>query len=153
MADTPSYRRGRIVFAYLRSSKTGKRERHPAIILDRDKQIVQPENFDPRKAPGDNFVYVIGVSTKHKIYKSLYVQLPFAISGHTLTKLREDCGAIVGWYHRIAIPDDVIGFGGEVPAPIMLQIETAIRKDLAKNIGSEMKALKEVFDELFGDES
>ncbi len=40
---------GRIVYAYLRSSATGKMQRHPAIILDADDDIVPPEQFDPRK--------------------------------------------------------------------------------------------------------
>ncbi len=139
-------------FAYLRSSTTGKRERHPAVILDRDHDITQPQYFDPRKVAGENFVHVIGVSTKHKTYNMPYIQLPFAASGHAVTKLREDCGAIVGWYHQIGIPDDVLGFGGDVPPATMIAIYDAIRRDLARKIGRELGTLKEVFEELFGEE-
>ena len=45
MAQQPSYRHGRIVWAYLRSNLMGKREQHPDVILDRDEDIVQPEVF------------------------------------------------------------------------------------------------------------
>ena len=150
MAVAFSYRQGRIIFAYLRSQSTGKMQRHPAIMLDLDQDITQPENFDPRKTLAENIVHVIGVSTKHKFYDQEYIQLPFSSSGHALTKLREDCGAIIGWYHRVAIPDDVIGFGGDVPAPTMLAINYAVRKDLARKLGTELDMLKHLFDELYG---
>src|SRR5437764_56032 len=116
MADRPPYRHGRIVWVYLRSSVTGKREHHPAVIIDRDEDITQPEQFDPRTHPTDNLVYVVGISTKYRKYNLPCVRLPHSGAGHSLTMLREDCAAIIGWYHRLAIPDDVIGFGGDVPA-------------------------------------
>ncbi|HEY4330317.1 MAG TPA: hypothetical protein VGN88_11320 [Phycisphaerae bacterium] len=142
-----SYRQGRILHAYLRSS-TGKKEAHPAIILDQNKEIIQPEHFDPRKELRENFVYVIGVSTKHKAYKLEFVQLPFSPSGNVVTKLRADCGAIIGWYHRISIPDDVIGFGGDVPTGVMVEIENAVRKDLSGKIAGQLGNLRNIFDEL-----
>src|SRR5437870_3948176 len=120
MARIASYRQGRILYAYLRSSATGKMERHPAIILNADQDITQPENFDPRTSQRDNVIYAVGVSTKYKSFNVDYVRLPFTTAGHAQTGLREDCAAIVGWYHRIFIPDDVIGCGGDVPAPVLL---------------------------------
>lgn len=152
MAGPPSYRHGRIVWAYLRSNLTAKREAHPAIILDRTGDIVQPERFDPRKMHGDNTVHVIGVSTKHKKYKFPYIQLPFAASGHATTKLKVDSGAIVGWYARLAIPDDVIGFGGEVPDDVMTRIDQAVRQDLVKRIGKQFETLRQTFEELLGED-
>ena len=148
MAGSGSYRHGRILYAYLRGA-TGKMQRHPAIILDATADIIPPERFDPRKTRLPNTIHVIGVSTKHKFYDAEYVQLPFSASGHAVTKLREDCGAIIGWYHRITIPDDLIGFGGDVPAPTMHHINAAVRMDLARKIGRELGTLKQIFDELF----
>jgi hypothetical protein len=150
MADAPSYRHGRIIFAHLRSSTTGKMQRHPAIILDDNADIIQPTRFDPRKIRRNNVIHVIGVSTKHKTYALPYVQLPFSATGHAATKLREDCGAIVGWYHQIIIPDDVIGFAGDVPPAVMRQIHNAVRDDLAQKLGRELGSLKDIFEELFG---
>jgi hypothetical protein len=150
MAEGGSYRHGRILYAFLRGSTTGKMQRHPAIILDANEDIIQPERFDPRKTRTQNTIHVIGVSTKHKTYDAEYVQLPFSSSGHAVTKLREDCGAIIGWYHRVTIPDDVIGFGGDVPAATMIRIDMAVRKDLARKISLELGTLKQIFEELFG---
>jgi hypothetical protein len=150
MREKLSYRQGRIVFAYLRSSVTGKMQQHPAVILDRDTDITQPGHFDPRRSPVDNVVYVAGVSTKYKSFDTAYVRLPYAPDGHAVTKLHRDCAVIIGWYQAITIPDDVIGFGGDVPAPILIELLHAVRKDLAKTIGREIGSLRQLFEELFG---
>jgi predicted alpha/beta hydrolase len=68
-----------------------------------------------------------------------------------VTKLRESCGAIVGWYHRIVIPDDVIGFGGDVPNATMSEIDRLVRADLANKMSGEFATFRQVFDELFQD--
>ncbi len=128
---------------------------HPAIVLDRNQDIIQPEQFDPRRPPYDNCIHVIGVSTKHKKYGAHYVSLPFAPNGHATTGLKEDCGAIVGWYERLFIPDDVTGsnggFGGDVPPPVMNQILQAVREDLFRKLGKQLETVGQMFDELFGD--
>jgi len=150
-AGNPSYRHGRLVWAYLRSSVTGKRENHPGVILDPTDEICQPEDFDPRTRRDDNVVHVIGVSTKYRSYKLPHIRLPSAAGGHPTTRLREDCAAIVCWYHRITIPDDVIGFGGEVPPAAMVLIDQAVRRDLSQKLGRELQTLRQVFDELLGE--
>ncbi len=95
-------------------------------------------------------MHVIGVSTKHKHYYALngtpYVQLPFAARGHAATGLNADCVAIIGWYHRIDIPDDVVGFGGDVPNAIMAKINQQVRTDLEKKLGKAITNLRQVFD-------
>jgi hypothetical protein len=64
MIDRPQYRQGRLLWAWLRS-RSGKKERHPAIILTADADIIQPERFDPRKDIGKvNAIAAIGVSTE-----------------------------------------------------------------------------------------
>jgi hypothetical protein len=149
-----TYRHGRIIWAYLRSNLTGKRQLHPAIILNRNEDLVQPEDFDPRSA-GDNIIHVIGVSTKHKQYNFPYVTLPFRPDGRVLTKLKQDCGAIIGWYDRLVIPDDVVGagggFGGDVPSAVMSQVDEAVRQDLVKRIGSQFQTIQAMLQELLGE--
>ncbi|HET6250116.1 MAG TPA: hypothetical protein VFE47_20665 [Tepidisphaeraceae bacterium] len=151
MADSLTYRYGRIVYAYLANSKTHKRELHPAVILSDNDEIIQPEKFDPRKSPKDNSVRAIGVSTKYKTYSTAYVRLPFSADGRTSTRLKEDCGAIIGWYHRLVIPDDAIGFGGDVPAATMQRIDDVIRKEICAKFNKEYETLSEIFDELLDD--
>lgn len=153
MKQRPSFRHGRIVWAYLRSNQTGKREKHPAVILNQDDDIVQPEVFDPRKATSDNIVYVIGLSTKHKRYGLAHIRLPFTPQGHGTTKLKEDCGAIIGWYDRVCIPDDVLGFGGDVPPAVLAQIDGAVRQDLAKLLGKQFQTVQQMLEELLGEQS
>lgn len=95
---------------------------------------------------------MIGVSTKHKQYKLPYIQLPFAPDGHRITRLKKDCGAIVGWYDRLAIPDDVTGssggFGGDVPPAIMSQIDESVRKDLVQLVGRQFTTVQKMLEEL-----
>jgi hypothetical protein len=152
MAERPSYRHGRILWGYLRSNLTGRREHHPAIILDRDQDIVQPEEFDPRQAGSDNVIHVIGVSTKYKQYGFGYVSLPFTPNGHALTGLKEDCGAVIGWYDRLSIPDDVTGadggFGGDAPLAQMRQIDEAVRQDLSRRLGVQFSTVQKMIQEL-----
>lgn len=156
MTERPAYRHGRILWGYLRSTLTGRREMHPAIILDRDQDITQPEHFDPRRPPYENFIHVIGVSTKHKRYASEYVLLPHSPKGHTATKLNVECGAIIGWYDRLAIPDDVTGssggFGGDVPPAVMAEIDEAVRRDLLAKVGRQLETVQKMFEELLGED-
>jgi hypothetical protein len=138
MREKLPYRQRRIVFAYLRSTVTGKMQQHPAVILDREADITQPEHFDPRKSAANNVVNVIGVRTKYKSFETKYGRLPFEASGHTATRLTRDCATIIGWYQAIVIPDAVIGFSGDVPAPILIDLLRAVRKELAKTMGREI---------------
>jgi hypothetical protein len=73
-------------------------------------------------------------------------------AGHAVTKLKEDCGAIIGWYARLAIPDDIIGFGGDVPPAVMAQIDDAVRRDLVRLVGQHFETVRAMFEELLGDE-
>jgi hypothetical protein len=59
-----TFRQGRILWARLRA-QSGKKELHPAVIITADKDIVQPEQFDPRaRIQAVNAVADIGVSTE-----------------------------------------------------------------------------------------
>jgi hypothetical protein len=147
MTPQTKFRHGGIVWAYLRSSRTGKREKHPAVILSDNADIVQPEQFDPRKG-GDNTVYVIGVSTKYKSHALPYVQLPYESRGHPVTRLTHDCAVVIGWYHRVSIPDDVLAFGGDVPPDRMRQINDAVRQDLARKVQAQLQTVADMLGDL-----
>jgi hypothetical protein len=144
----PKYRLGRIIGAYL-LTRMGKRELHPAVIVTPDHEIIQPENHDPRKG-GQNRVLVIGVSTKYKRYSDPSIPLPFHPAGHPVTKLKEDCAAIIGWYDIISIPDDVHFCGGGVPPALMIQLNDQVRKDILKRAGKEAGSLLEIIELLLG---
>jgi hypothetical protein len=83
------YRRGRIVWARLRT-RQGKKELHPAAIISADTEILQPGDFDPRSDFGKvNAVAVIGISTEYKKYPP-FVALPYfrSPSGHPVNTSR-----------------------------------------------------------------
>src|SRR5215217_448511 len=134
----PTYRQGRILWAWLRA-QSGKKEKHPAVIITADRDITQPEDFDPRKDINTvNAVAVVGVSTKYRNYPP-YVALPYSPNpgGHPITKLTEDCGACIGWYDWVVLEDDVLGLGGDVPPADMDRIVNAIAKDLIEKLQSK----------------
>src|SRR5437016_8256843 len=142
MAERPKYRQGRLLWAWLRS-RIGKREKHPAIILTADQDIIQPEQFDPREDIGKvNAVAVIGVSTEYKRYPR-YVRLPHSPNpgGHPITKLTQECGACIGWYDWIVLEDDVLTRGGDVPAAEMDQIMLAVARDFKQRLAAKADAL------------
>lgn len=143
MESRPKFRHGRIIWSYIRSTKAGNREAHPAIILNKTSDIVQPEQFDPRRNPAlENGVFVVGVSTKYKNGENSF-RLPFHTKGHPYTKLTRDCAAIVGWYDFVPIPDDVLAVGGDVPPELMIRINEAIKKDAKERISAELKGIAE----------
>jgi hypothetical protein len=145
----PEYRHGRIIGAFLHTKSRG-RELHPAVILTPDSAIIQPELFDPRQG-GENAVVVVGVTTKYKLYEDQFIKLPFHPSGHQTTKLNKDCAAVIGWYDKVAIPDDVHFWAGDVPASVMVELNNAVRTDLAKRLSKEFANVSDAFALLFGD--
>src|SRR5437588_13091463 len=99
MIELPRYRQGRIIWARLRSQR-GEKQLHPVAIITATQDIIQPEKFDPRRDPAQvNAVAVIGISTEFSKYPP-FVRLPYLQSkeGHPITKLKEECGACIGWY-------------------------------------------------------
>ena len=154
------FRQGRIVWAQMRSKQKGKKEKHPAVIITADSDIIQPEQFDPRHDIGKvNAVAVIGVSTKYLRYPP-YVVLPYSPNkgGHTVTKLTQDCGVCIGWYDWVVLEDDVLALGGDVPTAEMDQIVEAITKDLkvrlsahAARVSSELAGINDLLSRLIGE--
>ena len=126
MGKRPDYRLGRILFCYL-LGRNGKRESHPAVIVTPDAAIVQPTNFDPRGVGGtvlDNLIGVLGISTKYKEFADPYVKL----SAGPETELTEDSAVILNWIATPVIPNDCLFLLGDVPAPLMVQINSEYRK-------------------------
>lgn len=159
MPGLPQYRQGRLIWAWLRSGSQ-KKERHPAVIISADSEIIQPERFDPRKDIDKvNAVAVVGVSTQFKRYPP-YVPLPYlsASGGHPTTKLTEECGACIGWYDWVILEDDVIARGGDVPAPELERILEGVAQDLgrrlavkADQLSKELTGLSELLARLIGE--
>jgi hypothetical protein len=159
MAERPRYRQGRIVWALLRSHK-GKKERHPAIIISADSDIIQPAQFDPRaNIDKVNAVAVIGVSTKYLKYPPS-VAIPYSPNkgGHAVTKLTEDCGACIGWYDWVVLEDDIEARGGDVPPPQMDQIMDLVARDLrvklssrAAKMSTALAGINELLSQLLGE--
>ena len=153
-----TYRQGRILWARLRA-QSGKKEQHPAVIITADRDIIQPQQFDPRKNLDQvNAVAVVGVSTKYARYKMPHVRLPFSAGGHAITKLKEDCAVCIGWYDWVVLEDDVIGRGGDVPPAEMDRIMQLVAMDLGsklsaklKSVGREMADLHELLAALIGE--
>jgi len=142
MSDLPRYRQGRIVWAKLRSGK-GKKELHPAAIISPTRDVIQPEQFDPRKDPSKvNAVAVIGISTEFERYPP-YVLLPYSTAkgGHPITKLNSRCAACIGWYDWVVLDDDVEGCGGDVPPAQMDRIAEAIVGDLRAKLAAKAQML------------
>jgi hypothetical protein len=154
-----TFRQGRILWARLRA-QNGKKELHPAVIITADKDIIQPEQFDPRtNIQAVNAVAVIGVSTEFAKYPP-YVLLPYSTGrgGHPVTKLNQACGACIGWYDRGVLEDDVEGKGGDVPTAEMDRIMEAIAKDLAAKpkakvttVNRDLAGLHEMLETLIGE--
>jgi hypothetical protein len=145
----PTFRQGRILWARLRA-RGGKKELHPAIIITAERDIIQPERFDPRKDIDKvNAVAVVGVSTSFAKYPP-FVLLPYSSSpgGHPVTKLREACGACIGWYDWVVLEDDVEGYGGDAPPAELDQIMDGITKDLATKLKAKVSALNRELAEL-----
>lgn len=144
------YRHGRIIGAYLRTRK-GPKELHPAVIISPDEEITQPEDFDPRSG-GENFVIVVGVSTKYTLYNDPYLKLPYASPFHPQTRLNKDAAAIIGWYDIVHIDDECQFKAGDVPPPLMIRLNQMIREDITKRIGREFRELAEIVPLLFPSE-
>ncbi len=159
MAVQARYRQGRIVWALVRSTRGGKKERHPAVIISADSDIAQPENFDPRRNLDKvNAVAVIGVSTKYLKYPPS-IALPFAANkgGYAITKLTQDCGVCVGWYDWVVLEDDVLARGGDVPPAVMDKIMEAVATDLKANlakraakVSTELAGINDLLSRLVG---
>jgi hypothetical protein len=145
----PPYRQGRILWARLRA-QSGKKELHPSVIITANRDIVQPEDFDPRhNLNAANAVAVIGVSTEFAKYPP-YVLLPYSPNkgGHALTKLTQACGACIGWYDWVVLEDDVEGKGGDVPPAEMDQMMTSIAKDLTKKLKTKAATMNQDLSQL-----
>lgn len=146
----PEYRFGRIVWAWLRPSKPGPKQQHPAIIISPDSEIIQPESIDPRRdLTRDNAVAVLGVSTRYRDYAGLaHFVLPSHPNRHAVTKLTRDCAAVIGWYDLVVIPDEVDDIAGDVPSKLLTEIEAAVRADLVKKLGAGLTGLGEAISRL-----
>ena len=112
----PDLRRGRIVWAEVVDPR-GNAKRRPALILTPTETIRDDEPLIvmaitttyPDPAPDD------------------HVELPWTNRGHPITKLNRRSAAVVPWLDEIR-SEGIVGFGGDVPAKQMREIETKLGK-------------------------
>jgi mRNA-degrading endonuclease toxin of MazEF toxin-antitoxin module len=105
---------GRIIWAEL-ADANGVRKGRPAVI-------VTPTDY----LGTSQVIEVVAISSR--IAKPLppnQIPLPWHNQGHPRTKLNRPCVAVCDWRARLA-PSDIIKVGGDVPAPILMDILTRL---------------------------
>jgi hypothetical protein len=108
--ETPSLRRGRIVLAAV-EDRNGFRKERPCVILTPTHDIRE----------GGALVVLAITTTFPSPAPPDCVELPWHPQGHPVTRLRRRSAAVIGWYDEISA-SDVLGYAGDVPARIMLDI-------------------------------
>ena len=103
-------RRGRILFAAVRD-RNGYTKQRPCLVLTPTDKI----------GPDEPLV-VMAITTTFKVPPPEdCVELPWHPRGHPVTRLHKRSAAVIGWYDEIAVAD-VLGYAGDVPPKIMLDI-------------------------------
>jgi hypothetical protein len=146
MAAKREFRHGRVIACYL-PGRNGKREIHPAVVISADNDIIQPEQFDPRKNR-DNLLAVLGISTQYLKFSDPCIRLPHQGHGNSVTGLNKDCAVILNWYAAIYIPDDCEYLLGDVPRDLMGAINNSVRNDLTVRFGSQVVTLLQLITSL-----
>ncbi len=101
----PSIRSGRIVFTWI-EDRNGYAKLRPAVIISQDFHS------------GDPLVVMAITTTFPDPPPEFCVALPWHPRGHPITRLHQRSAAVVNWLAKI-FPDDIIGYGGDVPGKIM----------------------------------
>jgi hypothetical protein len=84
----------------------------------------------------------MGMSTKYRQFADPYVTLPVGAQ----TQLTKDSAAILNWYAVLDIPDDCEYLLGDVPSPLMRQINGAYRKHIQGELGAVQGTLVYLLD-------
>ena len=107
----PALRYGRVVYAWIKDHR-GFAKMRPALVLTPDDLIEKNKSMIvaaitttfPQPPPPNHF------------------PLPWHPRGNTSTQLRQRSAVVLDW-QSIIQPEEVVGFGGDVPARVMLEIE------------------------------
>ena len=109
--DRPALRYGRVVYAWIKDRR-GFSKMRPALVLTADELIDK-----------DAALIVAAITTTFTDPPpKRHLPLPWHPRGRVSTQLRKRSAVVLDWQSVIR-PDDVIGFGGDVPARVMLEIE------------------------------
>jgi mRNA-degrading endonuclease toxin of MazEF toxin-antitoxin module len=111
MPERPSLRYGRIVYAWV-PDRNGYAKLRPALVLT-------PE-FSPD--PNTQIVVAAITTTFSEPPEPYCVKLPWHPSGRVSTNLRQRSAVVVNWLATIS-PNDVVGYGGDVPRRIMDKVQ------------------------------
>ena len=110
----PSIRYGRIVFAWL-EDRNGHGKLRPAVILTPDEEIADVESLA-----------VAAITTTFgDPPPDFCVAIPWHPRGHPVTHLHQRSAVVTNWL-RALTADDMVGFGGDVPAKTMRLIQAKI---------------------------
>jgi mRNA-degrading endonuclease toxin of MazEF toxin-antitoxin module len=120
VADRSPLRYGRIIYAWI-SDRNGNAKLRPALVLTPDREI-----------ESDVEIVVVAITTTFTApAPSFCVELPWHPAGRVGTKLTRRSAAVVNWLATIS-GDDVVGYGGDVPASVMNIIQQR-QRDLPEN--------------------
>jgi mRNA-degrading endonuclease toxin of MazEF toxin-antitoxin module len=107
-------RYGRIVFAWI-SDRRGYAKLRPAIVVVPDNQITTD----------DELIVVAITTTFTDPPPEFCVTLPWHPRGHPVTRLNKRSAAVCDWL-AVIMPDEIVGFGGDVPARTMQLIQSKL---------------------------
>jgi hypothetical protein len=100
----PPVRHGRIIYAWI-ADRNGFTKLRPAIVLTPEDEIAEAEQLS-----------VMAITTTFPNPPPPFcVPLPWHPRAHPTTRLHKRSAAVVNWLASIWT-DDIIGFGGDVPA-------------------------------------
>jgi mRNA-degrading endonuclease toxin of MazEF toxin-antitoxin module len=108
-------RYGRIVFAWI-ADRNGFRKLRPAVVVVSDQEL----------ANDGELILVAITTTFTEPPPEFCVPLPWHPRGHPTTKLTKRSAAVCNWL-SIIMPDEIVGFGGDVPAKTMQLIQARVR--------------------------
>jgi mRNA-degrading endonuclease toxin of MazEF toxin-antitoxin module len=111
LAPISSLRYGRIVYAWI-PDRHGYKKLRPAVVLTSNEEIPAVEEFA-----------VVAVTTTFTDPPPQFcAPLPWHPRGHPVTKLTKRSAAVCNWVAALK-EDEIVGFGGDVPAKTMRLIE------------------------------
>jgi mRNA-degrading endonuclease toxin of MazEF toxin-antitoxin module len=113
-SSPPALRYGRIVYAWIEDHR-GHAKLRPALVLTPDSEIT----------PRDSISVAAITTTFTDPPPSLCVQLLWHPAGRVGTSLKRRSAAVCNWLATIQ-PADVVGYGGDVPARVMVEIQRKI---------------------------
>ncbi len=113
-ASPHAIRYGRIVYAWI-EDRRGHAKLRPALVLTPDSEI----------RPGDSISVAAITTTFTDPPPSYFVPLPWHPAGRVGTALKRRSAAVCNWLATIH-PADVVGYGGDVPARLMVEIQRTI---------------------------